>query len=152
MKKLLFLFAFTLTLIGSIDAQYLYRPTVVSADTLTNADSTIFTLPSGNELGSTFPNGALISWTVYTKAVSGTTTSLVAYPESTNFTTSLGFWDRDYASKDTLQIVASTFTQEIPPYVVYNRNARLVIKHTGTAVRIVRVAASIRKNPFVISE
>lgn len=149
MKKLIFLFAFTLSLFGAtnVNAQYLYRHTIVSADTLNGTgDSTIFTMPSGNEFGSTFASGCIIEWTIYTKAISGTTSTLTAYHEVTNFVTSEAKWARQNASNATLQVVAGTFTQAIAPFTTYSRNGRLVVKITGTSpVRIVGASCSIRK-------
>lgn len=160
MKKLLFLFSFIIACL-SLDAQVVWRPSVLSPDTLTNADSTIFYFP---ELGSSFPAGCVIDVNVYTKAVSGTTTALVAYWEYSNYaqtvtrtatnaaTSANVYWARDYTTLDTLQIHASTWTQPTAPVTAYARYARLVVKQTGTAVRIVGIAASIRKNPVATGQ
>lgn len=131
---------------GAGDA-YTYHFTRSTYDTLSNADSVIFVIPD-KYIGATFPKGAILDYTVYTKAVSGTTTALVAYPEYSNSPTTEGKWFRDYSSLDSLQIVASTFSQNIGAITgipCYARHARMVVKQTGTAVRIVDLAFTVRQ-------
>jgi hypothetical protein len=155
MKQLIFLFAFALFGLN-LNAQTntagtgdfnTFRFTTSTYDTLSNADSVIYVIPDAM-IGASFPSGAILDYTVYTKAVSGTTTALVAYPEYTNFPVSQGKWFRDYNTLDSLQIVASTFNQNIGTIgglPCYARHARIVIKQTGTAVRIVGLAVTTRK-------
>lgn len=156
MKKILLSLTLILGFVLSMTAQTntagtgdfnTFRWTVSTYDTLTNADSVIYVVPD-NMIGSSFPSGVVLDFTAYTKAVSGTTTALVAYIEYSNFPISQGKWFRDYSTQDSLQIVASTFTQgvgAITGFNCYARHARLVVKQTGTAVRIVNLAVTTRK-------
>lgn len=148
MKKLIFLFALMLCLISTYtQAQTTNKVWSVTAynDTLTNADSAIYYLPA-LPAGS-FPAGCEVVFTVYTKAVSGTTTALVLYPEYTDFDNTAAKYARDYSSQDTLQIHTGTFYQLSGPYTVRAQRMRVIIKQTGTAVRITGLAATIRKRP-----
>lgn len=124
-----------------------WKFTVTSNDTLTNADSVIYVIPD-KFISSSWPKGSTLDFTVYTKAVSGTTSALVAYPEYSNFPISENKWFRDYSSLDSLQIVASTFSQgvgAITGYKVLARHMRMVIKQTGTAVRITNLSLTARQ-------